>query len=496
MAMDINVVGGVSNAKQEVTTAGFSKVITETNIAANPANVGGTRLFSEIDSGYITSFPVLYSPEVDVDYRTRVSTDTMLDEEVFNYVLQNTGKHQGITTTMIPAWSAGQFIPNSTSILTTTTGTYLQTYASFANIGTNTLSGDVTVSFSAQPSTNNFAEFGFAPNITSAVASPIDGIFFRLTSAGLQGIISINGSETSTGIFTGAANVGTWTYTNNKRYQFILYASAVEAKFWVNDGTGAVLLGTINLPIGNGRISLGAGVRWFMGQRITGGAAASALQVAFNAYSIRLGGQLANGTLAQTGNRIYGSYQGLAGGTQGSLANYANSANPVAAVPTNTTAALGTGLGGQFWETCTLALNSDGIISSYQVPTPAVNGQNRRLVISGVSISSFIAAALVGNAGTAGQWSLAFGGTAVSLTQGEAAGTKAPRRIALPFTHVLTAAQAIGTDVAQAVRTIQFTNPIYVNAGEVIQTVRKTVGTTQASAGTIAHLITFDYGWE
>lgn len=78
---------------------------------------------------------------------------------------------------------------------------------------------------------------------------------------------------------------------------------------------------------------------------------------------------------------MYGSYQGLSGGTMGSLASYANNANPTAAVPTNTTAALGTGLGGQFWETDTLAVNTDGIIDSYQVPAASANYSGKRLSI-------------------------------------------------------------------------------------------------------------------
>jgi hypothetical protein len=488
--------GNTSGNVAEVAGTNQLKVIAETNVISNPNNVGAGRVFSEVDGGYITAVPVLYSPESDVDYRSRVSVDTMLDEEAFNYTAQNTGKHQGVTTTMVPSWTAGQFIPNSTSITTTTTGTYLQTYASFPNIGVNTLSGDVEVSFSNQPSANNFVEFGFTPIIASATTAPTDGVFFRLTSAGLQGVTSINGTETNTGVFTGPNNTGTWTYTNNKRYQFIVYMSAVDANFWVNDGTGAVLLGGIHLPTGNGRISLGAGVRWFMGQRITGGAGAAALQAAFNAYSVRLGGVTTANTLAQIGNRIYGSYQGLSGGTMGSLANYGNSGNPTANVITNTTQVLGAGLGGQFWETFTVAVNTDGIVSSYQVPAPTVNIPGRRLVITGVSLSSYIQTTLVGNTALIGQWSLAFGGTAVSLATADSANTKAFRRIALPFIQVIAVTQAAGTEVVQQVRSVQFQNPIYVNPGEYVNLVRKNIGTTAASAGVVAHVVTYDYGWE
>lgn len=104
---------------------------------------------------------------------------------------------------------------------------------------------------------------------------------------------------------------------------------------------------------------------------------------------------------------MYGSYQGLSGGTMGSLANYANSANPTAAVPTNTTAALGTGLGGQYWETDTLAVNTDGIIMSYQVPAASANYSGKCLSIRGVKIDTFVQTALTGG-GYNEIWAIAF----------------------------------------------------------------------------------------
>jgi len=498
MALDTNIRGSSTGNGAEVTAANYLKTITETNVIANPGNVGAGRVFTELDGGYITAAPILLSPELDADYRTRAGMDTMLDEVMFNYTLQDTGKHQGVTTTMVPSWAAGQYIPNSTSITTTTTGTYLQTYATFPNVGANTLSGDVTMSFSAQPSANNFVEFGFTPNITSATASPSDGVFFRLSSAGLQGVSSINGTETNTAIFTGAGGVGTWTYTNSKRYQFIIYMSAVDAKFWVNDGTGAVLLGSIALPTGNGRINLGAGVRWFMGQRITGGAGGTALQAAFNGYSVRLGGLNATSSLAQTGNRLYGSYQGLGGGTMGGLATYPNSTNPTAAAPSNTalTANLPGGLGGQGVVTAAVAAATDGIWSEYGVTLNTVNIQGRRLVVTGVRVDAINTGAAVATTATTLQFSLAFGHTAVSLATAEAANAKAPRRIALGFMNWPIGA-AIGAGPDKGPIWVDFSSaPIYVNPGERIALVGKFVAGTATASQTITFTYTPIYGWE
>jgi hypothetical protein len=212
--------------------------------------------------------------------------------------------------------------------------------------------------------------------------------------------------------------------------------------------------------------------------RITGGAAGTALQGQFGAYNVRLGGANHSTVPSVAGNRMFGSYQGFQGGTQGSLANYANNTNPAAAVPTNTTAALGSGLGGQFWETASLAVNTDGIISSYQVPVGTANVPGRRLVIRGIALSSYIQAAITGGPFNV-QWSLAFGHNAVSLANAEGSTSKAPRRIPLaPFTQLVTATQAVNTMVTQVAAMVDFgDSPVFVNPGEFVQLVKKHVGT-------------------
>ena len=497
MALDSNIVGALSGTGADTTSTGRLKVAQEADAyGAGAVDVGSIRAMGEVDAGAVTGAIVLRPMEVDADYRTRVSQDHMLDEEVFNYTAQNTGKHNLAATTMASTFTAGQWTTNSGSITTITTGVQLSTYAFFPVTGTTTLSLDAELAFSAQPTTNTFIEWGMGvPG--GATAAPSDGVFFRLNAAGLQGICSYNGSETSTGVFPLSGGTGTWVYTNNKRYQFIAYQSEVEAVFWVNDGTGAVMLGRIPLPTGQPRMSMASASQAFFKHRIVGGAAAGAFSAFVGGYNVRQGGTNITTTATVQGSRLYGSYQGLSGGTMGSLANYANSANPTAAVPTNTTAALGTGLGGQFWETASLAVNTDGIICSFQVPAGTVNMQGRRLVIRGVGLSSYIQTVIVGGPFVA-QYSLAFGHTAVSLATTEAATTKAPRRVPLPgLTQVVTAAQAVSTLVSQPGDSyVDFGDaPVFVNPGEFVALVTKHVGTVGTS-GTIAHVVSIVYGWE
>lgn len=497
MSIDSNVVGALSGVGADVTTTRHLKVIQETDVYTNPDNVGASRFFSENDQGVLTGQPKLASPEVDVDYRIRVSQDLLLDEELFYYTAQNTGKHVYTNTTMTNTWTAGQLTTNGASITTTTTGTAFYTYACFPTNGTQTLSGDFELGFSAQPQTNSFVEFGFG--IPGAqTAAPTDGVFFRLNSSGLQGIASNNGTETSTGVFPLLDGAGTWTYTNAKRYQFIVYIGGVQADFWVNDGTGAVKLGHIPLPSAQGRMSMAAGIPLFLKHRIVGGAAGGALQATLGAYSVRIGGSNVTSTISTQGNRILGSYQGLSGGTMGSLATYVNSTNPTAAAPSNTalTANLPGGLGGQGAVVAAVAAATDGIWSSYQVPAGTALIQGRRLVLRGVQLDLLNMGAAVATTATVLQFCIAYGHTNVSLATAEAATTKAPRRVPLGFASWAIGA-AIGAGPQNGPIILDLGDaPIFVNPGEFVALVGKFLAGTATASQAINFTYTPIYGWE
>jgi hypothetical protein len=494
MALDINVRGSTSGTGVEVAGANQLKIIPETNATTNAANIGGVRIFGEYDQGVITGVPSIYSPEIDADFRTRVAHDLMYDDVVFNYTGQDSGKHTYITSTLTSSWALGQFTTNASNITTAGT-TSLSTYACFPCMGTQTLSGDFELGFSSQPQSNAIIEYGFFLGASlSAVTAPTDGAFFRLTSAGLQGVASNNGTETVLS-FPLSGGTGTWAFTNNKKYQFIIYIESIAVDFWVNDGvTGAQLLGSIPLPSGQGRMVMSSALPMVIRQRHPT-AAGGVINCLVGSYSVRVGGSNVNSIPSIQGNRILGSYQGMQGSTQGSLANYVNSSIPTPAVPTNTTAALGVGLGGQFWETVSLAVNNDGIICSYLVPLATVSIPGKRLVIRGVYLASYIQTVIVGGPYVA-QYSLAWGNNVQSLATAETVTTKAPRRIALPFNQLVTAAQAVSTLVSQAVYNVDLGDaPIFVNPGEYVQLVTKHVGTA-GTTGTVAHQVTFIYAWE
>jgi hypothetical protein len=79
------------------------------------------------------------------------------------------------------------------------------------------------------------------------------------------------------------------------------------------------------------------------------------------------------------------------------------------------------------------------------------------------------------------------------LATAEATSGKAPRRIPLGAHSVASGlvANTMLTDII-----MDFGDaPVFVNPGEFVQCVKKKVGTAP-TAGTIAHSITFLYGWE
>ena len=496
MALDSNIVGALSGTGADVNASRQLKIVPETDAATNPGNVGGIRVFGENDAGQITGEAALFSPEVDVDYRLRTSQDLLLDDEVFNYTAQNTGKHSLQATTMAATFTAGNLTLNSSSITTTTTGISFATYACFPNIGTGTLAADIEVAFSAQPQTNVFVEIGLGlPGTTTG--APTDGVFLRLNSAGLQLVASNNGTETTIAAPL-SGGTGIWAYTNDKKHQFIVYQSMTKAAFWVNDSTGAVLLGEIPLPSAQGRMTMAQGLQFFVKQRITGGAAGGILQTKVGAYCVRLGGTNMAAVPSTGGNRIYGSYQGASGGTMGGLSTYVNSTNPTAAAPSNTalTASLPVGLGGQGAVVAAVAAATDGIWSRYQVPATTVNTAGRRLVMRGLQLDCVNLGAADATTATTIQCSLAFGHTAASLATAEAATTKAPRRIPIGFATWAVGA-AIGAQPQGGKLYLDLGDaPIFINPGEFVALVGKFLVGTATASQVINFTYTPIFGWE
>lgn len=472
-----------NNAEVDATNRLKANLAVPGATGATASEVGGVRFFSENDA----TSNYLASPETDDDYRLRIASEAIFDCETFNYTAQNTGKHVSRATTMAHAWTAAGYTTNSGNVTTTTTGVALGTYAEFPVLGAAILYCEIEGSFTAQPTTNTIIDFGLFRHNTANPYAPADGVYFRQTSAGVLGVINSNGTETTTSPFS-------FTYANNQKYQFIISMHEREVAFWIN----GVLYGTLDTPVGQGQPCMSASLPFSVRHAIVGGAAGSALSFVLNDYTVSLGGPNISLTASILGQRIYGSYQGLSGGTMGSLASYANSTNPTAAAPSNTalTANLPNGLGGQGLVTAAVAAATDGIWGSYQVPAGTANVQGRRLVIRGVTISALNTGAAVATTATSLQFCIAFGHTAVSLATAEAVAAKAPRRVALGMMTWPVGAP-IGAMPDKGDIVVDFGDaPIFVNPGEFVQLVGKFLVGTATASQTINFVWQPIYGWE
>lgn len=447
--------------------------------ASTPATVGAIGMYSVNDLGLHTGAKTLASPETTRDFRLRQVFERALDTETFNYAAQNTGKYTYANTTMTATWSAAGITTNATSITTGGTGLTIGSYAEFPLFGAVSTYAEYTLGFSALSQVNVVCDFGLFRRGAATAYVPTDGVFFRYDASGLSGISTFNTVE------TGNTGPLSFTPTLNTKYKFTITLNEAAVEYWVDDE----LWGTILTPAGQGQPCISSTLPWSVRQAHPG-VAGGVLQMQITDVMVGQDSPSMVWNASDFGNVLYGAYQGLSGGTMGSLANYANSANPAAAVPTNTTAALGVGFGGQFWETDTLAVNTDGIISSYQIPAGTIAIQGRRCYVYGVKISSYIQTVLTGG-GYNAQWSLAWGHTAVSLATPEAATTKAPRRKPLGVQSVAAAAAAL-TQLADVSR--DWRAPVVVDPGQFIATVKKKVGTAP-SVGVVAHTVDFDYGW-
>lgn len=477
--------GNTSGNLAEVDATNRLKVNLATN--TTPTEIGGVIFYSEADDGSISGEPHLISPETDDDYRLRVAHECLFDNETFNYTAQNTGKHLYRTTTLANAWSAAGLTTNSGNITTLNTSSVVTTWAEFPLLGASLIYAETEGSFTAFPAANTIVDFGLFRNSGTAPYLPSDGVFFRLTAAGLSGVSNSNASETSTGIMN-------FVYVPNQKYQFIIAMHERIVEFWI-DG---VLYGSIDTPIGQGQPCMSTSLPFAIRHAIVGGAASGAFSFVVNDYTVSIGGPNIAMTASILGQRIYGSYQGLSGGTMGSLATYGNSAGVTAAAPSNTalTANLPAGLGGQGLVTAAATAIIDGIWGSYQVPVGTANVQGRRLVLRGLTIDAVNLGAAVATTATSVQFSLAFGHTAVSLATAEGIAAKAPRRVALGFMSWPVGA-AIGAGPQGGPISADFGDaPIFVNPGEFIQVVGKFVVGTATASQTIQFVWQPVYGWE
>jgi hypothetical protein len=377
---------------------------------------------------------------------------------------------------------------NANSTATATTGTSLQSWRHFSLVGAAGLWVESAIAFTSQPLSNQVFEYGLFP-VVAATTAPAEGVYFRYTSAGLIGYMNFNGTETPSGVLLTPSD-----FADNQNYQMSIGIFEREIEFWRDD----VFLGEIAIPTGNGQPFMTDALPVSYVQRnsaIVSGSPQMQARVANVVVHLADVPTNKNWAEIQAGSGL--AYQGLNGGTMGSLALYTNNlAAGAGTAMTNTTAALGTGLGGQFAALPTLTAGTDGIVCSYLNPAGTVNQSPRTLVIRGVRVQGAVTTTLAGGP-VLYAYSLAFGHTALSLATTETASfatatAKAPRRIPLGF-ETFAATATAGTMGAGVY--VPFTSPVVVNPGEYVALVAKNLGTV-TTTGVITMLVMFDHYFE
>lgn len=479
MALDTKLSGAVSGNGVEVDAD--RKLLV--NLPLDKDDAGYAAMVSVIHDGAAGQVAKIVRPvEVSVNGRTRVGVDNLWFGDRFSYAAQWTGVWQSVLTTMTVTHVPVGFIAlnGGSSVASGAVANYL-TYQQFPCYNGAGLSFECVAVLTQPPQTGNLIEMGLFQAATTAV--PLDGVFFRLTSAGvLNGVTNFNGSET-------LVDLGT-VPSEDERHEYNIRVETANTLFLI-DG---VVRGTIATPAGQG------GPCCNMYQPIhfrnhNSGATALAQQLQISDVRVFLRDVsddrgFATAMCAMGG----GGYQGHAGATQGSTALYTNSLAAGAGVAaTNTTAALGSGLGGQFTLQPTLAAGTDGVIASYQVPAGTALIPGEALYITGVWIDAKVMAALTGGPCYFAM-SLGVGNTAVSLATAEAAATKASRRIPLGWQSFVVTAP-VGQKSDEGRLYAQFQSPVVANPGEFVQVIAKNLGTV-TSAGTITFLIGFDSHFE
>jgi hypothetical protein len=335
----------------------------------------------------------------------------------------------------------------------------------------------MTVNFSSLPVLNNVCEWGAFYSTGSA--NPTDGVFFRLNALGeFRCVVNYNGTETQSGTLDFASLVG-----ENTTKTFLIYVQSTSVYFWINNE----LVANIELPIAQGSTTFSQNLP--ISFRTFNSAATSiAQQLRVSSISVSISDQNTNKPWPHimAGNGGHSS-QGQTTMTMGSTALYTNNLAAGAGIAlTNTTAAAGSGLGGQFSVQPTLAAGTDGILCSYQVPVATATALGKSLYITRITLNGAVTTALTGGP-VLYAISLAYGHTNVSLATTESATAKAPRRMSIGF-HSFPATATVGALGGQI--DLVFETPIVVQPGEFIQIVLKNLGTV-TSGGVITYLVSF-----
>lgn len=480
-----NTSGNVAevNASGELLTSGG---------AAVKEDAGFSVLTCENSDGtYIGGIPYRKSPTVTANNRLAVGLDCPAFDYVFNGTISNSNIWKTVFATQTITASSGFLNLNANATVTTTTHCYYQTFRHFDIRSNFALRFGTEFQISAAIPANQIHEQGLFLGVANA--APADGVFFRITSAGVTGVLTYNGVET-TSLFTYTIPVATTV-------KLTAMISNNEVEFWVHSTGGTPqLLGEINIPVGNGNPFATSALPLTYSNRNSGTVTGPAIiKIASSIVLHRDGnfnrdfqhqqaGMGKSATVLPDGSTIPTT------GAKTSL--WTNNTAPTAAAITNTTAAF-TGLGGIVAVLPTLAAASDGVLLSYQNTVGGIAQTPKNLYITGIALQGAVTVTLTGGPVTYA-YALAYGHTAVSLATAQTASfatatTRAPIIVPLGAIDNFVVTAPVGTIGQRLIST--FDTPILVEPGMFIQVLARNLGVV-TTLGAITFNIGFTGYWE
>ena len=498
MALATNLQDNASGTSAKVDTAGNlmargSLVNTRAGGETGAPNyVGAVREFCEVDAGMITGTAILQSPEVSFDSFLQAGMCTPLFNYSFNSTAQDTAAWFHAFTTMTMTTSGGSLLINANSTNTAATGCYLQSKRYFPLLNSAGLRIEFvgTITSTALANEAFYAGLGVPVNSTTV---PTDGVWFKLTSGGLFGAVSYNGTLTETSAFAAAPTAN----TNG------LFKITIDARIVIFEING-MELGRLQIPAGNGAPFMSEALPTFIQYFNSGTVTGTSMQVKIGAINVdqidmNMGKPYPHIQAARGLAR-----QGMNGGTMGSLSFFTNSTNPTTALPVNT--ALTANLpnlmqGGIGLATLWNLAATDMIMHQAVVPAGTVNQTARTMIITGVRITAVTATAAL-TAPAAGAhvllWQIGFGGTATSLATAETgsfvtASTKLHRRVPIGSMTWATGTAPAGTPPDRGDLVATFTSPIVVNPGEFITTICRMFNGAATATGALLFTVDYDH---
>jgi hypothetical protein len=467
MALDTNIVGSNIDVNGNIKVA----------LPVDAAAAGSMVVLYENDDGTKLGTRYLKSPEVSQDYRLRVGQDTILFMDTFNATAQNSGNWKHAFSTMTMTQSGG-FLNVNAAGNSTASGNfaYLQTWRYFPLFGTAPLAVEFTGQFANYPLANEVFLCGLG--VATGAAEPIDGVWFEMTSAGLKGCIRYNSGTVNKIDLVGTIS----SLPENTSAKYVIVVGEREVEYWIDD----VLYGKQEVPTGQGQPFVTSALPLFIQKHNTGVVGASPnLQVRIGDVSVTLMDLATNQTWANQMASCGLGMQGTNGGTMGSpQVQWSNTALPTAATATNTTAALGTFLGGIFQMNAPATGTTDLIIASYQNPQGGVSQTPRTIKLRGIKVECVNLGAAVATTATTLAVAVAWGANNVSLATVETGSFVTATAKARRIQPIGVMTLQVGAAIGATANTVQFDfeAPLVINPGEFVQVICKPlVGTATAS---------------